>query len=201
MKKFICLLLVIVITFSFSACSGGKQAAFTSAQTTYNNLISAYEKIDVIGSEIYEAWRIAIYDTPSLEKLDGKLELTNEELVAAALSLGAYSDYPNSVFYIFGDANKFSIAITVVKEAYELKGTYDEIETLLNSAKNEMKTMSDKYSDYEHYNNLKNMYSIVDSYADFCEEPSGSFEQLKTTMNDYRNDFRDLESDLAFFFE
>lgn len=204
MKKFICLLLVLVITFSFSACTGGNttsQVAFTSAQTTYDNLISAYEKIDIIGSDIYEAWRIGLYETPSISKLGEELNLSYEELVAAALSLGAYSDLPNSVFYIFGDEDKFNIAITVVKEAYELKGTYDEIETLLNSAKSEMKMMTEQYSDYEHYDNLKNLYSIVDSYAEFCKEPTGSFAQLKETINDYRNDIRDLESDLGYIFE
>lgn len=202
------IVLVLVLIFSFASCTStgtNTQVAFTSAQTTYNNLISAYEKIDAIGSDIYEAWRIGVYETPSISKLDEKLNLSLEELNAAAESLGtgtyAYPNVGDSVFYLFGDTSKFNICIALVKEAYKLNGTYDEIETLLNSAKSEMKTMSEQYSDYEHYDNLKEMYSIVDSYAEFCKEPTGSFEQLKETINDYRNDIRDLESDLGYIFE
>ncbi len=208
MKKFICLMLVIALTFSFSACTGGNttsQVAYTSAQTTYNNLISAYEKIDTIGSDIYEAWRVGLYETPSISKLDEELELSYEELNAAAESLGAdtyaYPNVGNSVFYLFGDAKKFDICIALVKEAYKLNGVYEEIDGLLVSAKSEMKMMTEQYSDYEHYDNLKNLYSIVDSYAEFCKEPTGSFAQLKETINDYRNDIRDLESDLGYIFE
>ena len=208
MKKFICLLLVIVMTFSFSACTGGNttsQVAFTSAQTTYGNLMSAYEKIDAIGSDIYEAWRIGVYETPSISKLDEKLNLSYEELNAAAEVLGAgmiaYHNVGDSVFYLFGDVSKFSICVELVEEAYKLKGTYEEIDNLLASAKSEMKAMSEQYSDYEHYDNLKKMYSIVDSYAEFCKDPTGSFDQLTETINDYRNDIRDLESDLGYIFE
>ncbi len=200
------IVLVLVLIFSFASCTStgtNTQVAFTSAQTTYNNLISAYEKIDAIGSDIYEAWRIGVYETPSISNLDEELNLSYEELSTAAKSLadGSYMYSVDSVFYLFGDVSKFSICVELVEEAYKLKGTYEEIDNLLDSAKSEMKTMSEQYSDYEHYDNLKKMYSIVDSYAEFCKEPTGSFDQLTATINDYRNDIRDLESDLGYIFE
>lgn len=197
----VCVVLCILVGFASCSTSNNTQVAFASAQKTYNILVEAYEKIDVIGVDIYEAWRIGIYETPSLAKLESELSLSSEELNVAADSLAGYSDIGNSVFYWFDNVNKFSICVSLVNEAYVLNGTYEEIESLLNSAKVEMKTMSEQYSDYEHYENLKKMYSIVDSYLQYCKEPTGSFEQVKTTLNDYRNDIRDLESDLGYIFE
>ena len=204
-KKIICLAISLVFIFALASCSGNnsqssKQAAFISAQNTYNSLINAYEKIDIIASDVYESWRIGIYETASLSALSETLNLSSTDLNSAADSL-VYPGVGNSVFYSFGDTSKFNICIALVKEAYALNGTYDAIEALLNTAKIEMKTMSEQYSDYEHYSNLKHMYSVVDSYYDFCKDPTGSFEQAKTTINDYRNDIRDLESDLAYIFE
>ena len=169
------IVLVLVLVFGLASCTStvtNTQVAFTSAQTTYNNLISAYEKIDAIGSDIYEAWRMGVYETPSISNLDEELNLSYEELSTAAKSLadGSYLYSVDSVFYLFGDVSKFSICVELVEEAYKLKGTYEEIDNLLASAKSEMKTMSEQYSDYEHYDNLKKMYSIVDSYAEFCKE-------------------------------
>lgn len=64
-----------------------------------------------------------------------------------------------------------------------------------------MKKMSEKYSDYEHYPSLKKYYTETKSYFDFCKAPTGSFEQVKTTINDYRNDIREYVSDLDYIFE
>ena len=64
-----------------------------------------------------------------------------------------------------------------------------------------MKTLSEKYSDYEHYPALKGYYTTTDAFFDFCQNPSGSFEQVKTTINDYRNDCRSYNKDLNYIFE
>ena len=77
----------------------------------------------------------------------------------------------------------------------------DEVQTAINTAKEQMKKLSDKYSDYEHYPNLKGYYTTTSSFFDFCQNPTGSFEQMKNTINDYKNEARDYISDLDYIFE
>ena len=63
MKKIIALLLVAVMSLSFVACGGGaanKETAFDVAKEAYDKV--AYEIADKFGSDIYEAWRLGIYD-------------------------------------------------------------------------------------------------------------------------------------------
>ena len=71
----------------------------------------------------------------------------------------------------------------------------------MDEAKVLMKELSEKYSDYEHYPNLKGYYTTTKSFFDFCQNPTGNFEQYKNTLNDYRNEARDYISDLDYIFE
>ena len=89
----------------------------------------------------------------------------------------------------------------VVSKAYEANGKTDEAQKALNEAKAQMKELSEKYSDYEHYPNLKGYYTTTSSFFDFCQNPTGSFEQVKDTINDYKNEARDYISDLDYIFE
>ena len=64
-----------------------------------------------------------------------------------------------------------------------------------------MKELSESYSDYEHYPALKGYYTTTSSFFDFCQNPTGSFEQLKTTVEDYKTTARDFNADLDYIFE
>ena len=64
-----------------------------------------------------------------------------------------------------------------------------------------MKKLSEKYSDYEHYPNLKGYYTTTKSFFDFCQNPTGSFAQYKNMLNDYRNEACDYISVLDYIFE
>ena len=89
----------------------------------------------------------------------------------------------------------------VVSNAYKVNGKVDEAKNALDEAKAQMKELSEKYSDYEHYPNLKGYYTTTSSFFDFCQNPTGSFEQVKDTINDYKNEARDYISDLDYIFE
>ena len=95
----------------------------------------------------------------------------------------------------------FSACVLVTSNAYVENGKTKQVEDLLTSAKAQMKEMSEKYSDYEHYSNLKEYFTSVSAFFDFCKSPTGSYEQAIETMNDYRNTARELKNDLAFIFE
>ena len=84
---------------------------------------------------------------------------------------------------------------------YEKDGTFAQVETSLANAKEELKTMTQQYSDYKYYPSLKSLYSELDAYAEFLKSPSCSFAQLKNIMSDYESKIRTYQSDLSFIFE
>ena len=109
-------------------------------------------------------------------------------------------DKADLLFYYFED-DLFSFCVMCVTGAYIVNGKVKEVEDALNSAKAQMKKLSQDYSDYEHYPNLKGYYTTTSSFFEFCNNPTGSFEQVKDTINDYKNDARDYISDLDYIFE
>ena len=207
MKKLLSLCLAILMLFSLCACGDNiqtddsKKTAYDAASNAYDSINSAYILIEEFGSDLYEAWRIGIYDDDeiSISYLADELNLTEDEITAAIDSL-AYEGCGNYYFDYYEDS-LFSACVWLVTEAYELNGTSSKIAELLSDAKSRMKEMSEKYSDYEHYNSLKSYYTTSNAFYDFCKDPTGSFEQVKETINTYRNDARSYQNDLSFIFE
>ena len=221
MKKNISLLCVGVMGVTMTACSGEKKA-FESSKAAYDNIDIAYEITEQFGSDIYEAWRLGIYEDDEI--LDGGVKYLADELSLSESELRdgvaytvvtltgkdwnelsesdkeKYTSNADSFFSIMEDS-LFSFCVSTVSGAYMVNGKIDEAQTALDSAKMQMKELSEKYSDYEHYPNLKGYYTTTSSYFNFCQNPDGSFEQVKNTINDYRNDARDYKSDLDYIFE
>ena len=106
----------------------------------------------------------------------------------------------DNIFLMYKD-DLCSLCVALVSDAYIANGQADQIQEYLNSAKSQMKDLSDKYSDYEHYPNLKGYYTTTNAFFDFCQNPTGSFEQVKTTINDYKNSARDYKNDLSYVFD
>lgn len=216
-KKIIALLLVAVMSLSFVACNGkteNKETAFDVAKEAYDKITIAYDITEQFGSDIYEAWRLGIYDKDEIlddgvGHLASKLDLSEDEIIAGVALIVAGDDKePESLtkstanfYFKYMKDSLFSFCVMVVSKAYEANGKVDETQGALDSAKGLMKKMSETYSDYEHYPNLKKYYTTTKSFFDFCQEPTGSFEQVKDTINDYKNDARDYVSDLDYIFE
>ena len=217
MKKIIALLLVVVMSLSVVACGGNpanKETAFDVAKEAYDKVDVAYEITDNFGSDIYEAWRLGIYDDDEIlydgvGHLASELSLSESEIIAGvALVFTDEGEEPETLtkstanlYFKYMEDNLFTFCVMVVSSAYEANGKVDEVQAALDSAKDLMKTMSEKYSDYEHHPKLKEYYTTTKSFFAFCQNPDGSFEQVKTTINDYRNDARDCVSDLEYIFE
>lgn len=90
MKKTVSLLLAFVMVLSLGACGGGKdKKAFDAAEAAYKNVNAAYEITAEFGSDVYEAWRLAIYDKKEVQNegyayLAKKLDLSKEEVLEGA---------------------------------------------------------------------------------------------------------------------
>lgn len=221
MKKIWALILAAALMLSLAACGGDKKA-FEVSKAAYDNVDIAYEITDNFGSDIYEAWRLGIYDDEEIldegtAYLAGELSLSEDELkdgvVYVLLEIMGSSweeatdeeknelqSSADSCFALFED-DLFSFCVTVVTGAYQANGKVAEAQNALEEAKTQMKELSEEYSDYEHYPNLKGYYTTTNAFFDFCLNPTGSFEQIKTTINDYRNEARDYVNDLDYIFE
>lgn len=223
MKKLVSTIMVIVMSMSIVGCGGGNKKAFNVSKTAYDNIDIAYEITEEFGEDIYEAWRLGIYEDDEIledgiKYLAGELSLSEDEIregAAYALVVNVakddwteiseedktyFRDNADYSFELMKD-NLFSYCVMVVASAYTVNGKVDEAQTALNTAKEQMKELSEKYSDYEHYPNLKGFYTTTSAFFDFCQNPTGSFEQVKQTINDYRKEGRDYISDLDYIFE
>lgn len=219
MKKIISLVLVIIMCLSLAACGGGEKKAFEASKAAYDNIDIAYEITEQFGSDIYEAWRLGIYDDDEIlddgaAHLATELSLSADEIRAGA----AYTIYQDEwdtmseeekeeridkadLFFSYMEDDLFSFCVMAVSNAYVVNGKVEEAQTALDAAKAQMKELSADYSDYEHYPNLKGYFTTTSSFFDFCQNPTGSFEQVKETINEYKNEARDYISDLDYIFE
>lgn len=223
MKRAVSLALAAVMLLSLAACGGGKnKRAFEASKAAYDNVNAAYEITEEYGSDIYEAWRLGIYDKDEILKdgcsyLAKELHISEEEIVAGVAysiaeasgeswdelseddksSYGLGADYS---FTVMKDS-LFSWCVEVASNAYAANGEAEKVQGYLSEAKEQMKNLSDKYSDYEHYPALKGYFTTTSSFFGFCQDHTGSFEQLKTTIEDYKTSARDYKADLDYVFE
>lgn len=211
-------------TFEEALCSKhlASKKTFEASKAAYDNIDIAYEITERFGSDIYEAWRVGIYDDDEIldygvAHLATELSLSAEEIrTGVAYTIVKLLDenwdemsdddkkkYINRAddFFELMEDDLFSFCVMCVSGAYAANGKVEEAQTALDAAKAQMKELSQEYSDYEHYPNLKGYYTTTSSFFDFCNNPTGSFEQVKDTVNDYKNDARDYISDLDYIFE
>lgn len=223
MKKFAAFVLAMGMLVSLTACGGGKdKKAFEASKAAYENVNAAYEITEKYGSDVYEAWRLGIFDDD--EVLEGgcaylaeKLHISKDDIAAGtaysvAKILGenwdelseeeksTYIQNADGTFEIM-EEDLFSWCVKVVSNAYIVNGKVEEAQAYLTEAKAQMKDLSANYSDYEHYPALKGYYTTTSSFFDFCQNPTGSFEQLKTTIENYKTTARDYNADLNYIFE
>lgn len=195
-------ILTLTLVLSLCSCSNGNKKAFEAASSAFDNVDNAYRLIEEFGADIYEAWRLGIYedDDMSVKLLADELSLSEQDINAAIDEICGIDNVGDTYFYVFAD-ELFSACVIVVSTAYELNGTTEKISSYMTNAKTLMKEMSEKYSDYEHYSNLKGYYTTTNAFFEFCQNPTGSFAQVKDTINNYKNDARDYRNDLAYIFE
>ncbi len=217
MKRITAFILILVVCFSFVSCNketASKETAFDIAKEAYDLIDVAYAITDNFGSDVYEAWRLGIYEDDEILDdgvgyLASELSLSEREIIAGvALAFTDEGEEPKAMtksdanlYFNLLEDSLFSFCVMVVSKAYEANGKAEEAQNALDAAKELMKKMSEKYSDYEHYPNLKEYYTTTKSFFAFCQEPTGSFEQVKNTINDYRNEARNYVSDLDYIFE
>ena len=194
-----CLMLSLLI-----ACGSGEQAKeyeYEQAQKAYEELNNASELCMEAIDTIYGAWYFAIYeaelgvsDYKNYDGFEAKTGLTYNEIESAMKSIGL--SYDDSFML-----TEFSYAVKIAQICLTNKNIYKNIHTHIENAKAYLKEVTDEYSDYTAYPTLKRYYSEITSYLEFIESPSGSFSQLKTTIDNYETNIRTYKNDLSFTLE
>lgn len=230
MKKIIALLLVAALCFSLVAC-GSENKAFEASKLAYDTIDTAYEIASQYGEDIYKVWCLGIDEKKKIldygiEYLSTELSLSEDELEAGVdyivetflpadwygLTndtdwLGGYSKCINAItqdtdnVFELVEENLFSFCVMLVQGAYIVNGQNEEAQIALDTAKEQMKELSEKYSDYEHYPNLKGYYVATSTFFEFCQNPACSLQEFKTTLNNYMEETRDYISNLDYIFD
>lgn len=209
MKRALSLILVFALCLCFCACGGSNKDAFSKSQKAFEYVTKAYLATNEFSSDIYEAWYLGVnsrsnYDQDSeLSSFASEMSIDLKYIKQAVANLLYKTEYEYgdwSTLPYFYNNSYFSAWIDVISEAYKCSGKADEISNDLKAAKDLMKELSDTYSDYVHYPSLKKYFTNTLAFFDFCCNPEGSFEQVKTTFNNYRNTAREYFFDLNYVF-
>lgn len=189
--------------------SDPKEAEFVVANNAYDYLVESHEMCVEVMDSIYGAWYFAIYEADDYYSLNSCLRAFCSE---SNLSQGDTLEAIDMVLESSGISNIDddyrcaalqvpSYAVAIVVQVYTNNGVYAQINSNLSNAQTSLKTVTNNYSDYTGYPTLKSYYSEVYSYYEFCESPSGSFSQLKSTINTYETNLKNYKNDLSFIFE
>lgn len=175
-----------------------KSGASQAASTAYN-LLNKTADLCISGmDDIYAAWYFGIYKASDYSTsvfykrfAENTPNLTQKQLENAANALGL------SIYSVKGD---WQNCLYVAEMAIESKGDYSTIKNNLATVENRLKELTSKYGDNTYCYKLKEYYSAVSSYADFFMNPSGSFKQLSTTIDNYETSIRTCRSEVGVLF-
>lgn len=206
-KKRMTLVWMVIIVLALAIGGGAywmrskETATFENSKVAYAKLNDAAAICDRAMSDIYDAWRWGIYEwdddmsaTETGNGLQREVSIDLQQGVGEDSSLGSFL-----LFYSLMDAT-WQGCVDLVVASYEASGLYQETETLMSEAQQALKAVSESNADYQYYPMLKQYYAKVSAMFEFVKSPSGSFEQLKTTKNNYANDILNFQGDLSFVF-
>lgn len=205
-----------------------EKAIKNNAKEAYENIKSAWTVADKIGTGIYNVWHGWVWEkeemsSGGLQFFADKASITLDEIVEgfsarnyvneqfaktgvnwndiSEADKGFYRDATVEAFEKASRSRQYAGMGDVLwgtVYSFMLNGDIYEAQTLLESAKQGLKELP---ADYEYYSALKDFYTTTSALVDFCASPSGSLDQYKVLLNDYRKEARDYMNDLDFVFE
>ncbi len=205
-----------------------ENAEKANAKETYESIKSAWKIANRIGTGLYNVWHGWVWkkeemSSGGLQFFADEASLSLEEIVEGFAARNYVNErfaktgvnwndiseadkkfYRDATVEVFKKASRsrqyagMSDVLWGTVYSFMLNGDIYEAQTLLESAKQGLKELP---ADYEHYSVLKNFYTTTSALVDFCSSPSGSLDQYKVLLNDYRKEARDHMNDLDFVFE
>ena len=105
------------------------------------------------------------------------------------------------IFWSTLASSTFSYCVDIVVNAYKANGLEELVQRCLDLSKEQILLLSENYPDYEHYPALKGFFTTTSAFSDYCQNPYGSFQEMTTTIQQYKNDCRKYYNELKVFFE
>lgn len=206
-KRLITILSIAAILFIAVACwlaitQGKNASAFENSKEAYQTLNEVSELCRQAISDIYGAWYWGIYEYDDYESHSTNASALQREVM---VDLNAGSEAENRAENYLGLAkwlydSEWEACVDLVTVAYEESGIYATADALMSEAQAKLKIVSEKNADYQYYPVLKQYFAKLSAMLEFVKSPTGSFEQLKTTKNDYINAILTYQGDLSFVF-
>ena len=205
-----------------------EEAKKANAKEAYENIKTAWQIADHIGTGIYNVWHSWVWEkeemsSGGLQFFADEASLSLEEIVEGFSARNYVNErfaktgvnwndiseadkefYRDATVEAFEKASKsrqyagMSDVLWGTVYSFMLNGDIYEAQTLLESAKQGLKELP---ADYEYYSALKEFYTTTSALVDYCGSPSGSLDQYKVLLNDYRKEARDYMNGLDFVFE
>lgn len=188
-----------------NASGNTKDSEIQAAQKAYGSLSEAHELIIEMMDAIGDGWRFAIYDAEDYTSYDScvlmlavKTGLLVTELKKATDEVANELGYSQPADIVkLALLRNFSVVVAIVQQVFTDNGKYDKVDELLSDAKTSIKSITKDYEDYTGYSTLKSYYSEISAYAEFCKEPTGSYQQLSTTRDNYETNLRNYKNELS----
>lgn len=200
---------------------------FELSKVAYQNINSAYEIVHEFGTDLYSAWYLVAHESKKLmnsntvKVLSAEVQYLDSEEIQKGLAFVLAKNKYHEDWYalseedkdkyiemagnyngddFFDQTNCLFITTWSIIRGYEVNGKTEEAQGHLDTAQIYMRELSEQYSDYEHYPNLKGFFTMVGSYLDVCCDSELSFSQFKDVKNQYEKEARDYTNDLDFIF-
>lgn len=196
-----------------------KAYVFELSKEAYENIKTAYELVSNFGSDYYRVRFLSVWKSDEVKNkgvsfLAEDLHYISEDELREGIRLEIEEQHEKGVDwltekhltdmdYLLSELSynsSLAVCLYATRNAYGLSGKTAEIGDALNSAKEQMKELSEKYSDYTHYPNLKDFFSATSSYYETCFLSGNSLEQYKQLFTDYEKIGKEYISDLDFIF-
>mgnify|MGYP004465560607 CR=1 FL=1 len=191
MKKIFKILLALsMVALILSGCS----SKLNEAKKAKSLLCSGVSnKCDTISQTITDTWYDYIVNDDKTDTSTITLALkynVSEDVVKQAGELIGCTYYKFSDSWAIQD---FSTAVNFYIAILEVDGTFDKLNDNLSEAYESIQKLS---SNKKYYNSLKDLYTYVSGYLDFCQSPRGNYSQATSYILDYQQNILRLKNDL-----
>ena len=190
------------------------------AQEAYQALDVAAGAADMVGSDICTAWHAAIWDADKVvdggaaylaERLTMEEDKIREGIAHMSFSEtdGDWASITDEQWEelrqndgIFAEAEKqdtlFDCCINVVWAGYLESGIYDVMDERMALIKENIRGLQEKDPENEYIESLKEFYTVVHSYMEWCKKPEGSYNEADELLSAYLDDYRSCRDALEF---
>ena len=183
-----------------------KERQLEAGNSAFLDINQAAQATGQIADTIYQAWCFAIYESKDytdysslLTRYCRKTGLGSNDVTSAVDALLSTMGYePGNDLHRCALLRTNSGAVDVVISIYTAKGWFDSIGDSLESAQENISSLSKDYDEYTDRETLRLYYSEAWAYYNFVLSPTGSFSTLENTINTYENNLRKYNNQLAF---